>query len=231
MENTLINRKATKLIAHALGELNQQVVYVGGAIVSHYINDPAAEDVRPTKDIDLTFEIASITELEALRELLTDKGFYQTSEDDVICRFRYKEETGDEIKVDVMATETVGWAPGNKWLKGGYEAAIPVDIDGMKIHIMPLPYFLASKVYAFRERGIEKPLDSHDFEDIVYVLNYTTDIQEQLEASDDETRSYLQGAFKQIKESDELQEAVLGNLYTDNQTVRYDRIMEILANF
>ncbi len=71
-----------------MGDLNKEVVYVGGAVVSLYINDPAAEDVRPTKDIDISFEIASFSELEELRITLKSKGFYQTSEDDVICRFR-----------------------------------------------------------------------------------------------------------------------------------------------
>lgn len=59
MKNTIINRKAAKRVAVALGELNEKVVFVGGAMISLYINDPAAEDVRPTKDIDITFKIVS----------------------------------------------------------------------------------------------------------------------------------------------------------------------------
>jgi hypothetical protein len=50
LKNTLINRAAVRKIAHALGALNEKAVYVGGAIVSFYIDDPSAEDVRPTKD-------------------------------------------------------------------------------------------------------------------------------------------------------------------------------------
>ena len=41
---------ATVKIAKALGELNRKVVFVGGAMVSLYIDDPSAEDLRPTKD-------------------------------------------------------------------------------------------------------------------------------------------------------------------------------------
>ena len=89
MKNTLIIRKAIIRIARALEELNQEVVFVGGAMVSLYIDDPAAEDIRPTKDIDLTFQITTVGKLEQLRESLTAKGFIQTHEDDVICRFRY----------------------------------------------------------------------------------------------------------------------------------------------
>jgi len=64
-------------------------------MVSLYIDDTSAEDVRPTKDIDITMEIASLGELEKIREELIQKGFYQTSEDNVICRFRY-----EDIKVE-----------------------------------------------------------------------------------------------------------------------------------
>ena len=67
MENTLVNRKVIKIIANALGELNERVVYVGGAVVSLYSNDPAADDVRPTQDLDISMEIASVGELEKLR--------------------------------------------------------------------------------------------------------------------------------------------------------------------
>jgi len=60
LKNTRINLGVIRIIATALGELNERVVYVGGAVVSLYINDPAAEDVRPTKDIDIISKIISI---------------------------------------------------------------------------------------------------------------------------------------------------------------------------
>ena len=69
-------------------------------MVSLYIDDTSAEDVRPTKDIDITMEIASLGELEKIREELIQKGFYQTSEDNVICRFRY-----EDIKVELKTTQ------------------------------------------------------------------------------------------------------------------------------
>jgi predicted nucleotidyltransferase len=115
VKNTIINIQAIKTIAHALGELNSQVVFVGGAVVSLYIDDPSADDVRPTKDVDISLKIASFSALEKIRLSLIEKGFYQTSEDNVICRFRY-----DDIKVDVMSTQPVGWAPANRWYEPGF---------------------------------------------------------------------------------------------------------------
>jgi hypothetical protein len=49
LKNSLINRIATRTFALALAELNSKVVYVGGAVVSLYIDDSSADDVRLTK--------------------------------------------------------------------------------------------------------------------------------------------------------------------------------------
>jgi predicted nucleotidyltransferase len=76
-------------VANALGDINNKVVYVGGSVVGLYVNDPAAPDVRPTDDVDITLEITSVGKLEALRQQLVAKGFGQSPEDNVICRFRY----------------------------------------------------------------------------------------------------------------------------------------------
>jgi len=70
LNNINLNKKVIITIASALGELNPEVMYVGGAVVSLYINDPSAEDVRPTKDLDISMEIASAGELEKIRKSL-----------------------------------------------------------------------------------------------------------------------------------------------------------------
>lgn len=114
MINTQINRKVIKTIVQALGNLNNKIVYVGGVVVSLYIDDKAAEDIRSTKDIDINLEIASIIKLEDLREDLYIKGFKQSHKDNVICRFRFQ-----DIK-DVMATKVVGWAPATLGLNLGF---------------------------------------------------------------------------------------------------------------
>ena len=74
LTNSIFNRKVIRKIALALGELNERVIFVGGATIGMYANDPAAEDVRATKDVDITVEIASFVELESIREELVQKG-------------------------------------------------------------------------------------------------------------------------------------------------------------
>jgi len=220
MKNTEINIHAIKNIARALGELNDKVVYVGGAVVSLYVNDPGADDVRPTKDVDIGLEISSLSKLEELRKNLTAKGFIQTAEDDVMCRFHY----GDII-VDIMATEEIDWAPANEWFKPGFKHLDEITIEEVDIKILSLSYFLASKFSAFHDRGIDDPRTSHDFEDIIYILDNRDDLAESILKSPDDVKKYLESEFSAILKNPELQEAVLGNLSYDTQKERFDMII------
>jgi len=225
LKNTLINRAATKKVALALGNLNKEVVYVGGAMVSLYIDDTAAEDVRPTKDLDLTFQVATFAELEELREKLIEKGFTQNAEDTVNCRFRY-----EDLKVDVMSTQSVGWAPSNPWFAKGFKKAITKTLDEVTIKALPLSYFLATKMEAFFDRGTKDVYASHDLEDIVYLFNYTTDIDEQILATEKEVKDFLMEKLKIFKNDDTILTAIRGSLYYDQADERMEIIQKRIQN-
>jgi len=223
MKNTTINLGVIKKISRALGKLNERVVYVGGAVVSLYINDPAADDVRPTQDVDISLEIASVGELEKLREELVKKGFIQKTEDDVICRFRY-----DDIKVDVMSTKEVGWAPSDKWFKPGFQHLEEKEIDGTKVRLLPLVYFLATKFSAFHDRGGNDARTSHDFEDITYILDNRIDLVETILKSPNDAKSFLLSEFVAILKDSRLQEAISGNLFYETRAERFNSIIDKL---
>ena len=223
MKNATINRGVIKIIARALGELNEQVIYVGGATVGLYINDPAADDVRPTKDVDISLSIATIAELEKIREELTRRKFIQTNEYDVICRFRYA-----EVKVDVMNTKAIGWAPANPWFAPGFALKEKLEVEEQIIQILPLPYFLATKFEAYNGRGKNEPRTSHDFEDIVYVLENRTDIAEQIITAPEDVKPFLKSEFESILKDSAKQEAILGNLYYETRDERFNMIIEKL---
>lgn len=225
MKNSIINLGGIKKIAIALGELNEEVVYVGGAVVALYINNLAAEDVRPTQDVDISVSILSIDELEKLRASLHKKGFIQTSEDNVICRFRY-----NEVKVDVMNTKAIGWAPANPWFASGFKNRLQIEIEGQHIFIMPLPYFLASKFAAYNSRGKNEPRTSHDFEDITYVLDNCTDLVDQIVRSNDDVTLFLKGEFESILSDQVKKEAISANLFYLNREERFSMIVEKLHN-
>ena len=213
---------ATIKIAKALGDLNSKVVFVGGAMVSLYIDDPFAEDIRPTKDIDLTFQITTVSQLEALRQDLIDRGFHEHTDSNVICRFTF-----EDLLVDVMSTQTVGWAPSNRWFAAGFDKAITVRLEEVEVQILPLPYFMASKLDAFFDRGMRDLYASHDLEDIVYLFNYATRLVEQiLSAEEDAVKNYLVASIKKILENEQIMNALPGHLYFDGVDERLEIIID-----
>lgn len=63
-----------KAVHDALGDLAQDCVFVGGAVVDLYADRPAAE-VRPTDDIDVIIELLHYTGYAGLEKKLRAKGF------------------------------------------------------------------------------------------------------------------------------------------------------------
>lgn len=51
MENKTINIQTIAEVARGLKELRTKMVFVGGAVISLYTDDEAAEEIRPTGDI------------------------------------------------------------------------------------------------------------------------------------------------------------------------------------
>lgn len=132
-------------------------------------------------------EITSLGQLEKLRQELANKGFYQSHKDTVVCRFHY-----DDIAVDVMATEEVGWAPANKWVKPGFAHLKTIELEpALEIHILSLPYFLTSKFEAFKNRGINDPRMSKDFEDIVTVIDNNSQIVSEVLSAQEDAKTFL----------------------------------------
>jgi predicted nucleotidyltransferase len=221
MRNFTIHTQTIEKIATALGELNEKVAFVGGAVVGIYANDLAADDVRPTKDIDITLQIASLGKLEMLREELSTKGFKQEANEDVICRFVY-----DDILVDVMSTHPVGWAPANQWFAPGFNYLISKKIGDRMINLLSLPYFLATKFDAHADRGGSDPRASKDFEDIVYLLDYVSDFDQQISIAPKDVKTYLVEQFNAILKDNLKQEAILAQLPYAIQTERFAIIMQ-----
>jgi len=205
-------------VAKALAELNEEVAFVGGAVVGLYADDPGAADVRPTKDIDLIFEIATYLELGKLEDKLNKKGFKRNTEEEVICRFVL-----ESTLVDVMTTKEVGWAPANEWFERGFKNLLEYELPQIKIKILPYEYFLASKFTAFEGRGGD-PRFSHDFEDIVYLLDNRQNLVDEIRNSDSEVKKYLVDKFTDLVKTD-WNEAIMLHLEPSTQTERFKSLI------
>ena len=65
------NIRMLKEVAHSLGNVAEEFVFVGGAVVELYATDPAPPPVRPTADVDCVVEVTS---RQAYRDVEKDLG-------------------------------------------------------------------------------------------------------------------------------------------------------------
>ena len=66
MENREINISVVAEVAAALKDMKEEMVFVGGAVISLYTDDPAADEIRPTQDIDMTLNIVNLVHWEQI---------------------------------------------------------------------------------------------------------------------------------------------------------------------
>ena len=202
------NLKMLEFVARKLGELNDEVVYLGGCTTALFINDPLSLDVRPTLDVDCIIDVLSLGQYYKFEEKLKEKGFHRSMQDDVTCRWHY-----DDIILDVMPTDEkiLGW--GNFWYREAIKHAVVHQIaDDIKINSVTAPYFLATKIEAFKSRGNNDFLGSHDFEDIITVISGCIDIGEQVRASSDDVKTHLKSVFNEFLKNDQFMQSLPGHV-------------------
>lgn len=196
-----------RAVSNALGELRDRVVFVGGATVSLY-PDRAAPEVRPTDDVDILIQIATKSEFGMVEEQLRKKGFVNDTSAKFAGRYLLKGFVVDVMPIDDEAI--LGFT--NRWYKDGYKTAIDYPIDDLHpIRILTAPYFLATKLDAFHDRGGSDGRVSRDFEDIVYVLENRRSIWEEMIAADENLRSYLKNEFTALRENRYIREWIDAN--------------------
>ena len=179
-------------VAAALGDLKENMVFVGGAVVSLYTDDPAADEIRPTQDVDITINIVSLYHWQELQQQLGKLGFYPDPLGHTICRYKYK-----DIPVDIMSAEDGPFGPSNPWYKPGFKSLLTVIVKNQAIKMLSAPYFLATKFEAFHNRGKDYRT-SHDIEDIIYVIDNRTSIVKEVNNSDLKVRTFLKQEIQRI---------------------------------
>jgi predicted nucleotidyltransferase len=185
------NIERIKTIFDALGDLQSQAVFVGGATVSLYA-DVQAFEVRETDDVDVIIQLANYPQHVRFEEQLRERGFV----DDVTSRIRGRFKVKG-VTVDVIPTEDVAMGFKNIWYPEGFTEAMSHAIDeNTDVKILSAPYFIATKLEAFKSRGKKDGRTSQDFEDIVYVLENRTSIWEEIRGSREKLKGYLINEFK-----------------------------------
>ena len=192
LENRTINLQIVEKVALALEEINNEVIYVGGAVVSLYVTDEGAEQPRPTKDIDISVQVSTYAQMDKLRERLALKKIFPAPKEKIMYRYTY-----EEILIDFIPFEETPLGPTNSWLKRGFDYAYTIEVGQLAIKILPVSLFLATKWEAFKNRGSD-PRSSHDFEDIVYVIDNNLEVVEEIFNGTKNVQSYLKEMSREI---------------------------------
>ncbi len=201
-KHQIVNLKLIEKVALALGEINNEVIYIGGAVVSLYCTDNGAELPRPTRDIDISVQISSYSQMDRLRKNLAIKKIFPAITEKVMYRYSY-----EGILIDFIPFEETPLGPTNSWLKPGFKKAYSIHIGETEIKILPVSIFLATKWEAFKSRGND-PRTSPDFEDIIYVIDNNLELLVDIENADKKVQDFLISMSNEILHHPSLNEII-----------------------
>lgn len=224
MVNLYKNIVRIKILAEALEKLNHNIVFVGGAVVELYCDDPARGESRPTDDVDIVIELLNRGSHAELEEELRKIGFRNDMESKVICRYKYH-----DIVVDIMPTDAKILGFTNIWYKEGIKNCTKFDLDnGRSIQIFSICYFLASKLEALKsERHGKDYRFNSDFEDIIYLFDNRMNIKNEITESGGDIKVYIQTALNTLLKRPYIEEEISSNLGYSNIPKRQERILSI----
>lgn len=183
-----MNVELLELAAAELGELVADVIFVGGATIGMWVTDPAAPPERPTKDVDVVVEVATRPAFHRFEARLRDRGLSPDAGSPVICRWR----AASGLILDVMPTDPQVLGFASIWQARAFPHAVDWRLkSGAAIRVISPPYLLATKAEAFASRGAGDFLASHDFEDVVRLVDGRAALIDEVEAAAPDLREYL----------------------------------------
>lgn len=123
----------------------------------------------------------------------------------------------------------------NRWYPLAIASASLISLpSGKRIRLISAPAFLATKFEAFATRGNSDLMSSHDFEDIINVLDGRADIEADAAAADHSLVDYLAHRFREIARHPDFENTLPGlvafdELYEDRIRRVRERI-NLIAN-
>ncbi|MGV8829679.1 MAG: hypothetical protein ACWA6U_15340 [Breznakibacter sp.] len=221
------NISMLQTVANGLGNLKVDMVFVGGAVAELYASNPDLSDIRPTLDVDCVIELRSKTAHAKLENDLRALGFANdTSKGAPICRWVYQ-----DILVDIMPSDSDVLGFSNRWYEDGIENKISKTLpDGTEIFVFPPEYYLAAKIEAHNGRGGSDLRQSHDFEDIIYILDNCSELLESITDSNESVKAYLKEECSKLLGNNGLIEGIESALPYGSEEEATEIIMELIQN-
>ena len=228
------NLAILELVAHALGPVCDDVVFVGGCATGLLLTQARPDRIRITEDVDIVAQALTVHDYHAIEARVRAQGFSNDMRPDApICRWVYK-----NVTLDVMPTvkDILGFA--NRWYPLAIATAQPVTLrSGKSIKLIAAPVFIATKLEAFKDRGKDASgqpdfLGSHDLEDIITVTDRRPELIDECRAMPAELRDYLAQEFSALFANADFETTIAGHLPGDaaSQT-RLGKLKTTLRSF
>jgi hypothetical protein len=217
------NREQLIATAALLRPILGDLVFVGGAVTSLLVTDEGAGLPRTTLDVDAIAEISSYAEYTAFGKRLRGLGFSEdTSEGAPLCRWV---QSGTILDVMPLDEKILGFS--NRWYRSAMETSTMHElVPDLQIRVVTAPYFLATKIEAFKGRGRGDFLSSHDLEDLIFLIDGRSSMIEEVQSETLLLREYLGKEITGLLAASRFIDAIPGYLLPD--TASQARIVTLL---
>jgi hypothetical protein len=121
----------------------------------------------------------------------------------------------DEIKVDVMPTSATIIGFTNRWYGAAVRSAMRCALDDLEIRVVTAPYFVATKLEAFRSRGNDDLWSSHDIGDVIVLADGRPALVDEMRSVPQDVRQFVANVLHGLFEQMDLDEAIAAHLPPD----------------
>jgi hypothetical protein len=186
--------------------------------------------VRSTDDVDVIVEAAKTADYHDLYPDLARCGFSPDPQSGVICRF-----IKGDLLLDVMPSQADILGFTNIWYASALRHPMRIQLEeDLAINVIAPAYFLATKLIAFRSRGKSDYFGSHDFEDIVAVLDGRSSLVNDVGNAPGDVRAFLVAECGSLLADRRLAEGISANLAPDpasqgRQRMTLERVRALAA--
>lgn len=222
-------QRMIETVARALGdELRGEVAFAGGVITGLLVTDEVTRgDIRITYDVDLIVYVVGHVHWEKFQDQLKSKGFKVRHNEGPICRMYL-----GNLEVDFMPDDEKILGFSNRWYKQALKQAQDHRLsDGLVIRLLSPPYFVATKLEAYKGRGNGDPMGSHDIEDLLNIVDGRPELMDEIQAADLEVRSYIAEEISALLEQDGIAHAIesLSRRVPERSDIIFERLEAIKA--
>ena len=162
--------------------------------------------------MDAIAEITSYAEYAAFGDRLRTLGLVEdTSEGAPLCRWVHQ---GTILDVMPLDEKILGFS--NRWYRAAMEAAMRQRLaDELEIRMITAPFFVATKLEAFKGRGKGDLFGSRDLEDLVSVTDGPATLVTEVQAETAKLRSYIRTEINSLLATPGFIDALPGYLLPD----------------